>query len=284
MTELKLENYFLAFIGILVLCLILSVLMHSPKSKSKPSYGGPFGYKYVDGHCILVKEVPNKKTDVYSYIQDCMAHNSGPFGYKFVDGKCILVKEVPNEKTGVYENVDACMEAHNKSHPFGYKFVDGKCILVNEVPNEKTGVYVDVKQCVDSQNKGHPFGYIFIDNECVLVSEYPNTDKGVYSNEKACMDAHKKNPFGFKCMKGSLGPNVGYCERVDEAPHGKAGDLDTIYADAEECLLNCGIKNSSYACVGLNNKKECVHTYHDVVSDKFYKTVTECNTACNPVK
>ena len=161
-----LEKSFVMFIGVLVVCLIVSIFVYNPKKSShKPTYGGPFGYKMVDGHCILVHEVPNKKTGVYSDVHSCM---------------------------------------------------------------ESVG-----------------------------------------------------NPFGYNCMKNTLGPNVGYCSPVKEVPHGKEGEDGTVYSNADECLKYCGMKDLSYLCYN----KECVGTYHPVdVKNKFYESMTTCNTACNPVK
>jgi len=46
--------------------------------------------------------------------------------------------------------------------------------------------------------------------------------------------------FGYKCMKGTLGPNSGYCLKVDEAPNKATG----VYSNAVACIEECTRKNN----------------------------------------
>ena len=45
--------------------------------------------------------------------------------------------------------------------------------------------------------------------------------------------------FGYKCMKGALGPNSGYCLKVDEAPNKATG----VYSNAVACIEECSRKS-----------------------------------------
>ena len=46
---------------------------------------------------------------------------------------------------------------------------------------------------------------------------------------------HFGGAFGYKCMNNSLGPNQGYCLKVNEAPNKDNG----VYSDAISCLDAC---------------------------------------------
>lgn len=64
------EKYLLVFVGILVVCLIVSLLMY------KPNIGGQFGFQVQNGTCVKVNEAPHGKTGdkdtVYSNELACM--------------------------------------------------------------------------------------------------------------------------------------------------------------------------------------------------------------------
>ena len=96
---------------------------------------------------------------------------------------------------------------------------------------------------------GGAFGYKCMNNSlgpnqgyCLKVNEAPNKDNGVYSDAISCLDACSKqqpqpqnNSFGYKCMNNILGPNQGYCLKVNEVPN-KDND---VYSDAISCLDAC---------------------------------------------
>ena len=89
--------------------------------------------------------------------------------------------------------------------------------------------------------------------------------------------------FGYKCMKGTLGPNGGYCLKVDEAPNKETG----VYTNAVACIDAC---TRQYHPTGLNHNYErhvnsgvceCHETMKNVdEKNGVYKTKAACNASC----
>ena len=80
---------------------------------------------------------------------------------------------------------------------------------------------------------------------CLKVDEAPSEENDVYSNALDCLTNCSNTvpkddlPFGYKCMKNTLGPSgMGYCLKVDESPN-KEND---IYSNSKDCLMNCSNK------------------------------------------
>ena len=103
------ENYFLIFIGVLVLCLIISQIFFI-KNKGK------FGYKKHTNElgfswCQKVRENPNKKYDVYSNLMEC-SEAAGIQSYKcnrYNDlTKCDPNWLPPNHKYGYHSTKEEC--------------------------------------------------------------------------------------------------------------------------------------------------------------------------------
>ena len=103
------ENYFLVFIGILVVCLIVSVLLF------KKNIGGQFGFKKINGQCLKVNEAPHgisgKEGTVYSNAIACQQNFTTPF-------KCVTLNTNKNEcirsnnrEEGIYETLAYCQAA-----------------------------------------------------------------------------------------------------------------------------------------------------------------------------
>jgi hypothetical protein len=113
------ENYFLVFIGILVICLIVSVLLF------KPNIGGQFGFKYIDGKCKKVDEAPHgiagQNNTVYSNAVACQQNTGGNrpsdiMSYKCVSlnkdkRECVKVAGTPFPQEGIYGTQVECMTA-----------------------------------------------------------------------------------------------------------------------------------------------------------------------------
>jgi hypothetical protein len=118
------ENYFLVFIGILVVCLIVSVLLF------KKNIGGQFGFKYMDGQCKKVDEAPRgiagQDGTVYSNMLACQQNTGGRhpldiMSYKceqmqnggIVQRKCVPVPGTPFPQEGIYGTQVECNVACN---------------------------------------------------------------------------------------------------------------------------------------------------------------------------
>jgi hypothetical protein len=102
------ENYFLVFIGVLVLCLIISTLFFKNKGK--------FGYKKHTNQlgfswCEKVHESPSKKYDVYSNLMEC-SQAAGIQSYKCNRNndltKCDSQWLPPNKKYGYHSTKEEC--------------------------------------------------------------------------------------------------------------------------------------------------------------------------------
>ena len=103
------ENYFLVFIGILVVCLIVSVLLF------KKNIGGQFGFKNINGRCMKVNEAPHgiagQDGTVYSNALACQQNFLTPFKCVSLDGnKRECVKSSARE-AGIYETLAYCQAA-----------------------------------------------------------------------------------------------------------------------------------------------------------------------------
>ena len=215
----QLENAMLILLGVLIVCLIASVLLFQPNENSV----GAFGYKCMkgtlgpnSGYCLKVDEAPNKATGVYSNavacIDECTRKNqpSGQFGYKCMKGSigpdmgfCLKVDEAPNKANGVYSNADACIdECSQPSGQFGYKCMKGAlgpdmgyCLKVDEAPNKANGVYSNAEACIsDCSRKNHPTGlnHNYERNvnsgvcECRETMKSVDEKNGVFNTKAAC--------------------------------------------------------------------------------------------------
>lgn len=115
------ENYFLIFIGILVICLIVSVLLF------KKNIGGQFGFKYINGQCKKVDEAPRgiagQDSTVYSNMLACQQNTGGRrpldiHSYKCVTlngdkRECVRVPGTPFPHEGIYGTQLECNVACN---------------------------------------------------------------------------------------------------------------------------------------------------------------------------
>lgn len=89
--------------------------------------------------------------------------------------------------------------------------------------------------------------------------------------------------FGYKCMKGTLGPNSGYCLKVDEAPNKATG----VYSNAVACIDACTRQNHP---TGVNHNYErhvnsgvceCRETMKNVdEKNGVFNTKEACNATC----
>ena len=110
------ENYFLVFIGILVICLIVSILLQK-------NIGGQFGFKYIDGQCKKVDEAPRgiagQNGTVYSNALACLQNTGGRqpvpvTSYKCVQDKnptCVPVPGKAFPQEGIYATKVDCAAA-----------------------------------------------------------------------------------------------------------------------------------------------------------------------------
>lgn len=115
------ENYFLVFIGILVVCLIVSVLLF------KKNIGGQFGFKYINGQCKKVDEAPRgiagQNDTVYSNMIACKQNTGGNkpvdiYSFKCVNldrdkRECVRVPGTPFPQEGIYGTQAECNVACN---------------------------------------------------------------------------------------------------------------------------------------------------------------------------
>jgi hypothetical protein len=103
------ENYFLVFIGILVICLIVSVLLF------KPNIGGQFGFKKINGRCLKVNEAPRgvagQDGTVYSNAFACQQTFSAPFECVGLNGNKRECVKSSARQEGVYETQAYCQAA-----------------------------------------------------------------------------------------------------------------------------------------------------------------------------
>lgn len=117
------EKYFLVFIGILVVCLIVSLLMY------KPNIGGQFGFQVQNGHCVKVKEAPHGETGakdtVYSNELACMQTlvpkplgpgglppKPAPMSYSYVQLSRNMPGQCVQDPAGKYKTLDDCKNAN----------------------------------------------------------------------------------------------------------------------------------------------------------------------------
>ena len=115
------------------------------------------------------------------------------------------------------------------------------------------------------------------------VDEAPNAEKDIYSNAKECVEECSKHnppslPFGYKCMKNSLGPNLGYCMKVDEAPNAEKD----IYSNAESCVDECS-KKGGYKCFHDDKGNHQCIKISDMPDELMgiFSTQEECVNSCN---
>jgi len=110
------ENYFLVFIGILVICLIVSVLLF------KKNIGGQFGFKKINGRCMKVNEAPHgiagQDGTVYSNALACEQNTGGYpandiMSYNCAQGgdtggvkRCVMVP--PGTTQGTFRTLTEC--------------------------------------------------------------------------------------------------------------------------------------------------------------------------------
>jgi len=81
--------------------------------------------------------------------------------------------------------------------------------------------------------------------------------------------------FGYKCMKGALGPNAGYCLKVEEAPNKDTG----VYSNAVECIDQCSHMNHYERHVN-SGVCECRETMKNVDGKNVFRTKAACNASC----
>jgi hypothetical protein len=119
---------------------------------------------------------------------------------------------------------------------------------------------------------------------CERVNEAPNSENGVYSNAIACIQdcggvqpqpqpQPQYNAFGFKCVKGTLGSDKGYCERVNEAPNEENG----VYSNALDCMRACGDPVKNYICAGPSG---CLPIDMKANGKNIFSSVEECMYKC----
>ena len=83
--------------------------------------------------------------------------------------------------------------------------------------------------------------------------------------------------FGYKCMKGTLGPNMGYCLKVDEAPNKATG----VYSNAVACIEECSRQNHNYERHVNSGVCECRETMKNVdEKNGDFKNKAACNSTC----
>jgi len=89
--------------------------------------------------------------------------------------------------------------------------------------------------------------------------------------------------FGYKCMKGTLGPNGGYCLKVDEAPNKATG----VYTNAVECIDVCSRQNhptglhANYERHVNSGVCECRETMKNVdEKNGVFNNKAACNATC----
>jgi hypothetical protein len=108
MKEMKdMENYFLIFIGILVVCLMISAIFFNKGKFGYKKHSNGLGFNW----CEKVYESPNKKTNVYSNLMDC-SEAAGIQSYKCNRNndltKCDAQWLPPNHKYGYYSTKEEC--------------------------------------------------------------------------------------------------------------------------------------------------------------------------------
>ena len=122
------EQYFMIFIGILVACLIVSIVVHKPiVHKDRTPVTPLIGYKCMKdalgpgkGYCINVTDSPNEKKGVFKDFNEC-AKNCGVVldtNVSYVCGKggkggkevqCVQTQQPVDPLAGFYKNESECL-------------------------------------------------------------------------------------------------------------------------------------------------------------------------------
>lgn len=207
-----LEKNFLVFIGILLLCLVVSMMVYKKPSKSSKN---AFGFKCVGSGakkmCIKVNEVPNKENGVFSNYKDCVDNcESHP-----------TPVPVPVPVPGILKSWKC--------------FHDGVGIhtctpTVNDV-DPMNGFFATADECKLACGGISP-NYQCTPNGCMVTYSLPVNNINVFATPEQCTLACHKGDFmdemHYKCSETGLGC-VGTYEMV-------GGD---VYHSKEECVYKC---------------------------------------------
>ena len=200
---MHMEHNFLMFIGVLLICLVISMMMF----KKPKNIGGQHGFK-----CVGMGLQGNMKK------------------------KCVLVNEAPNKENGVYSNYVACADncpAVIKPVLKSYKCMiqgDGShvCVPTTEDPNPMNGFFSTQEECVSACEPGFNISYECTPMGCVQSGK-PVDNVNVFDNEIDCVVACSGKGFrqNYKCVGGQ-------CEKSNEM----VNNVD-VFNSAEECVYKC---------------------------------------------
>jgi hypothetical protein len=201
------EHNFLMFIGVLLICLVISMMMFKKPKK----IGGQHGFK-----CVGMGMQGNMKK------------------------KCVLVNEAPNKENGVYSNYAACVDNCENIHPPGYLKsykcmiqADGShiCVPTTEDPNPMNGFFSTQEECVRAcagPVPGFNATYECTPMGCVQSGK-PVDNVNVFDNAVNCAVACSGKGFiqNYKCVDGQCEKSIEMVNNVD------------VFNSAEECVYKC---------------------------------------------
>lgn len=208
---MHMEHNFLMFIGVLLICLVISMMMFKKPKKVEPkNIGGQHGFK-----CVGMGLQGNMKK------------------------KCVLVNEAPNKEKGVYSNYAECADNcvyHPPAVLKSYKCMiqgDGShiCVPTTEDPNPMNGFFSTQEECVRAC--ADPVPGFNANYECTpmgcIQSGKPADNVNVFDNEVDCVVACNGKGFrqNYKCVGGQ-------CEKSNEM----VNNVD-VFNSAEECVYKC---------------------------------------------